>query len=254
MTIDLLRRVALASLSAVLLTLGGCAVGPDKRDPLEHFNRGVMEFNDGLDSVVLKPAATAYRAAVPPLVRTGVSNFFNNLDDGWSGVNSLLQLKLRSAGENFLRVGVNTVFGLGGILDVAGEIGIERHREDLGRTLGFWGVPTGPYLMLPVLGPSTLRDTAAFTADAQGDLVSRFKPLATRNSLYTLRLLETRANLLRASAVLDEVALDKYSFLRDAHLQRRQVKPLDFRGDEDATDAGSTGSSAITPLGRAIRR
>jgi hypothetical protein len=139
---------------AILLALAGCATGPnaDPRDPLEPFNRGVMRFNDGIDAAVLKPVATAYVEGVPPLVRTGVSNFFGNLSDVWSFVNNVLQLRLQHAGETWIRLNVNTFFGLGGILDIASDLGIERHREDFGQTLGRWGVPSGPYLVLPFHG------------------------------------------------------------------------------------------------------
>ncbi len=131
----------------------------------------MSQFNEGVDAVVLKPGATLYRENVPPLVRTGVSNFFGNLGDAWSAVNSALQLKVQDAAENAMRFSVNTFFGLGGILDIASEMNIERHREDFGQTLGHWGVPSGPYVVLPLLGPSTLRDSLALPVDYQGDLV-----------------------------------------------------------------------------------
>ena len=136
------------------MSLGGCAgFNKNPRDPLEPFNRKVMQFNDGVDAMVLKPAATVYKQGVPPLVRTGVSNFFGNLSDVWSFVNSALQFKFQNAAENFMRLNVNTFFGLGGILDIASELNIERHREDFGQTLGRWGVPAGPYIVLPLAGP-----------------------------------------------------------------------------------------------------
>ncbi|MGZ5785968.1 MAG: MlaA family lipoprotein [Ramlibacter sp.] len=222
------RHGARAVLLAVMLAgLGGCATGPNPRDPYEPFNRKMMEFNEGVDAVALKPAATIYRQVLPPLVRTGVSNFFGNLGDAWSFVNSLLQLHLQDAAENFMRLNVNTVFGLGGILDIASELRIERHKEDFGQTLGRWGVPAGPYLVLPLLGSSTLRDTAALPLDWKGDLVHYVDPASTRNSLYVLRAVDTRSNLLRASSVLDEAALDKYTFTRDAYLQRRRAQIFD---------------------------
>jgi phospholipid-binding lipoprotein MlaA len=237
------RRGTLAALLAgVLIGAGGCATGPNPYDPFEPFNRKMMQFNEGVDAVALKPAATAYREILPPLVRTGVSNFFGNLGDVWSFVNSLLQLRLQAAGENFMRVNVNTVFGLGGILDVASELHIERHKEDFGQTLGRWGVPTGPYLVLPLLGPSTLRDTIALPIDRQGNPVHYVDPWDTRYSLYALHAIDVRANLLRAGSVLDEAALDKYSFTRDAHLQRRRSqifdteKPSSFRRETEPDD------------------
>jgi phospholipid-binding lipoprotein MlaA len=222
------RRGAHCVLFAVALAaLGGCATGPNPRDPYEPFNRKMMQFNEGIDAVALKPAATVYRQVLPPLVRTGVSNFFGNLGDAWSSINALLQLHLQDAAEDFMRFNVNTVFGLGGILDIASELKIERHKEDFGQTLGRWGVPSGPYLVLPLLGSSTVRDALALPVDLQGDPVHYVDPASTRNSLYLLRAVDTRSNLLRASSVLDQAALDKYSFARDAHLQRRRAQIFD---------------------------
>ena len=216
----------LLGLLALALALGGCAAlaNPNPRDPLEPLNRGVSQFNEGVDSVVLRPVATVYRQNVPPLVRTGVANFFGNISDAWSFVNSLLQFKLQDAGENLTRVSMNTFMGLGGILDVASGFNIERHREDFGQTLGRWGVPAGPYIVLPFFGPSTLRDTLALPIDRRLDLVQRIDAHGWRNTAYTLRAVDQRSNLLRASAVLDGAALDKYSFTRDAHLQRRRAE------------------------------
>jgi phospholipid-binding lipoprotein MlaA len=226
------RRLILLSL--VLLGLVGCAAGPERHDPLEPWNRRVMAFNDQVDALALKPLATVYRDAVPPLARTGVSNFFGNLSDAWSAVNSLLQLKIQHAADSVLRVSVNTVFGLGGLLDIASEAGIERHREDFGQTLGRWGVGAGPYLVLPILGPSTLRDTVALPVDMQGDPIGELKPASAATGLYVLRAVDFRANVLRAGDVLDAVALDRYRFVRDAYLQRRQSEVRD--GAEDRTD------------------
>lgn len=222
-------RAGLWAALAALLLLTGCASRMDAstRDPFERWNRGVSEFNDSVDAAVLKPVATAYRQVTPPIVRTGVANFFGNLSDIGSFVNSVLQAKWQNAAENFMRLNVNTFFGLGGILDVASELNIDRHREDFGQTLGRWGVPTGPYLVLPLLGPSTLRDTVALPVDRRTDPVQDITPQAARNATYALRGVDIRANLLRASSVLDEAALDKYSFQRDAHLQRRRAEIFD---------------------------
>jgi phospholipid-binding lipoprotein MlaA len=222
------RHAAHAVLLAALMgSLGGCATGPNPRDPFEPFNRKMMQFNEGVDAVALKPAATAYRQVLPPIVRTGVSNFFGNLGDVWSSVNSLLQLHLQDAAENFMRFNINTFFGLGGILDIASELRIERHKEDFGQTLGRWGMPSGPYLVLPLLGSSTVRDTLALPVDRQADPVHYVDSASARNSLYVLRAVDIRSNLLRASSVLDEAALDKYSFTRDAYLQRRGAQISD---------------------------
>jgi phospholipid-binding lipoprotein MlaA len=248
-----LRRGILSLVAAAVLAgLGGCATGPNAnpRDPFEPLNRSVMQFNDGVDAVALKPLATAYRAVLPPLVRTGVSNFFGNLSDPWSAVNSALQFKFRDAAENVIRFGINTFFGLGGVLDIASEFSIERHKEDFGQTLGRWGVSAGPYLVLPLFGPSTVRDTVALGLDFKIDPVHWVDPWQARYALYILRAVDTRSNLLRAGAVLDEAALDKYSFFRDAYLQRRRAnimeeeKPSDDsagkepKADEPSSDAG----------------
>lgn len=235
--LPMLRRLTLLTL--VLLGLAGCAAGPERHDPMEPWNRKVMAFNDQVDALALKPLATVYRDAVPPLARTGVSNFFGNLSDVWSAVNSLLQLKIRNTAENVMRVSVNTVFGLGGLLDIATEAGIERHREDFGQTLGRWGVGPGPYLVLPILGSSTLRDTVALPLDIKGDPLRQLDPDAAFIGLSVLRAVDFRANVLRASDVLDQVALDRYSFVRDAYLQRRRFEVLDGadegdRGDDNA--------------------
>ncbi len=214
--------LALALASAML---AGCATGPNAQphDPLEPFNRGVQRFNDGVDEAVLKPVATAYRDHLPSPLRTGVNNFFGNLRDLWSSVNAALQARPREAAENFMRFNVNTFLGLGGVLDIASEMGIERTTLDMGHTLGRWGVPAGPYLVLPLLGPSSVRDTTGLLVDRQGDLVGQgVDDASARNTLTGLRVVDTRANLLGATSLLDQAALDKYSFTRDAYLQRRQ--------------------------------
>ncbi len=222
---------------AVGFVLAGCASGPgaNPRDPLESMNRGIYEFNDAVDSAFLRPVATAYNNVTPRPVRTGVNNFFSNLSDISSVINNLLQIKPKEAVETFFRVGVNTLMGLGGVLDVASEMGLEPHREDFGQTLGRWGMPTGPYLVLPILGPSTLRDTASLRADTLVNPVYNVEHIRSRNSLLLLNAVDTRAGLLRAGKVLDEAALDKYSFTRDVYLQKRRNDVYDGSPpDEDA--------------------
>lgn len=251
-----LRRGILSlAAAAALAGLGGCATGPhaNPRDPFEPLNRSVMQFNEGFDAVALKPLATAYREFLPPLVRTGVSNFFSNLTDPWSSVNSALQFKFGDAAENIFRFAVNTVFGFAGILDLASEMNIERHKEDFGQTLGRWGVPAGPYLVLPLLGPSTVRDSVALSLDLKADPVHWVEPWEPRYELYVLRAVDARSNLLRAGSVLDEAALDKYSFFRDAHLQRRRAnifedKPTDDKaGQEPKADGESAPDAGKIP-------
>ena len=207
---------------AVVVT--GCATGPDAnpRDPLEPFNRGVSRFNDAVDEAVLKPVATAYVDVTPSPVRTGVSNFFGNLADLWSSVNAGLQLRPRESVENLMRFSINTVFGLGGLLDIATEAGIPRTRIDFGQTLGRWGAPSGAYLVLPIFGPSSVRDGTGLVVDMSVDPVSGMNDVSARNSLTALRVVDTRAGLLRATTLLEEAALDPYSFTRDLYLNRRQ--------------------------------
>lgn len=230
---------ALVALSLVLLAAGCASLpGPDPRDPLEPVNRQITQFNDEFDSILLKPVATVYQQAVPPLLRTGVSNFFGNLGDVWYFVNSLLQLRLQEAGDNFARVQINTFFGLGGIFDVASDLNIERHREDFGQTLGRWGVPSGPYVVLPFFGPSTVRDGLALWVDFQGDIVWVLPTsIANRNTLYVVRTVDKRANLLRVGTVIEQAALDKYTFTREAYLQRRRAEIFDYQRQEDSDGA-----------------
>jgi phospholipid-binding lipoprotein MlaA len=216
-------------LALVFAALTGCATGPraDRRDPLEPLNRSVYQFNDAVDIVVIKPVATLYRDVLPSMVRRGVGNFFNNLQDGWSFVNNSMQFKGVAATDSLVRFGVNTLIGLGGILDVASEMQVERHTRDFGDTLGYWGVGPGPYLVIPVFGPSTLRDAAAQVVDIKGDLSSLTGHVATRNSVTSVRLVDKRANLLQATEMLDQIALDKYTFTRDSYLQRRRSSIFD---------------------------
>jgi phospholipid-binding lipoprotein MlaA len=224
-----------AGAAAVLAVVAGCATGPNANpaDPFEPFNRGVSRFNDGVDKAVLVPVATAYQGVLPSMVRTGVGNFFNNIGDVWSLANNVAQLKVQNSAETFMRLNVNTFFGLGGLLDVATEAGIPRHEEDFGQTLGHWGVGAGPYVVLPLLGSSTLRDTAAKPLDYWGDPVGHIDDVAWRNSLTVLRVIDTRAQFLRAGRLLEDAALDKYSFTRDAFLQHRRSEVYDGNPPDD---------------------
>lgn len=209
--------------------LTGCASVTVKNsvDPWESWNRSVFNFNDSLDTAIVKPVATAYTNFIPSFVRTGVNNFFSNLTGVWTVVNSTLQLKPKAALDAFFRVTINSTLGLGGVLDVASEMNLEHHISDFGQTLGHYGVPPGPYLVIPLLGSSTLRDSLASTLISRGDLVWQLNSVAARNSLYALRLLDARTNLLRSSSVLEAVALDKYTFTRDIYLQVRRNDILD---------------------------
>jgi phospholipid-binding lipoprotein MlaA len=238
------RMVLKVVLAAAAVGLGGCAslspkairdafvsTGPTttQSDPWERFNRAMFGFNEVVDTAVVKPLALTYRAVVPQWARAGVDNFFGNLYDVWSTANLVLQLKPQAALEMGMRVGTNTVFGVAGFVDVADELGLERHSyEDFGKTLGRWGVGSGPYLVLPLLGPTTVRDGLARVVDNQyspGRLA--FREARDRTGATALTLLSARVSLLNASALLDDIALDKYVFVRDAHLSRRRSQIYD---------------------------
>lgn len=222
-------------MALALALLAGCASGPNAhpQDPFEPYNRGMTQFNDGVDRVLVKPVSQVYRDAVPQLLRTGVGNFFANLGDAWSFVNNVLQWRGQAAADSLARFGINTFIGIGGVFDVASEAGVARHRQDFGLTLARWGVPAGPYLVLPLLGPSTLRDTAALPLDTWGDLAWHADPVSVRNSLYALRFVDRRASLLGASALRDAAALDPYSFTRDVYLGLRNDAAGGAGGDAD---------------------
>jgi len=216
--------------------IGGCATSGNPRDPLEPLNRAVYGFNDGFDRAIAKPVAEGYRSLVPGIVRSGVSNFFSNLDDLWIAVNNLLQGKVDKAADDFGRVVINSTLGLFGIMDLASDFGLEKNDEDFGQTLGRWGVGSGPYLVLPFLGSSTLRDgLSRVLVDVNADFVVQTNHVPTRNTLYVVRAINLRAGLLDASRILDEAALDRYSFTRDAYLQRRQSLVFDGNPPRDSS-------------------
>ena len=217
------RRLCLLLGVGMLLLLQACASvkSADARDPWEPMNRSIYQFNDAIDTVALKPAAQLYVKVLPSMVRTGVGNFLGNLGDVWSMANRALQLKGQATAETFMRINVNTFFGLAGLLDVATEMGLEKRREDFGQTLGYWGVQPGPYVVLPLFGPSTLRDALAFPVDMQGNVTNSLSDQATRNTLFVTRLVDTRAGLLKTVDVIKASSLDPYSFVRDGFLQKR---------------------------------
>lgn len=216
-----LRHLVAALLFAALA--GGCATSShNPADPLESVNRAIFSFNDGFDKVIFKPSAQAYKTVVPQPVRQCVGNVFANVGDVLVSVNSLLQGKGGDAMNDACRVIVNTTFGIGGCFDFASKMGLEKHNRDFGQTLGKWGVTPGPYLVIPILGPSDLRDSAGYFMTTYLDPVWRIPYVPLRNEMVVLRAVNTRADLLSASDVLEQAALDKYSFVRDAYLQRRQ--------------------------------
>ena len=225
----LVRKIWMLLATCVVLALQACATVPnaDARDPWESMNRRVYSFNDVLDKVALKPVATVYANVLPSPVRTGIHNFLGNLGDVWSMVNSALQLKGQATVETLMRIQVNTFLGLGGVLDVATEMRLEKRREDFGQTLGYWGVKPGPYLVLPVLGPSTLRDTLATPLDLKGDMVQQFDDTSTRSVLSVTRVIDTRSRMLQTLDIVKEAALDPYTFVRDGYLQKRESDVYD---------------------------
>jgi phospholipid-binding lipoprotein MlaA len=219
----LTMRGRLALVVGTLLLTAGCATtGGDSRDPFEGFNRSMYGFNQSVDEAVLKPVAKAYKDGVPSIVQTGVRNFFSNIADLFISVNNLLQGKVIEAASDGMRFAVNTTIGGFGLLDWASEMGLEKHNEDFGQTFGRWGVGDGPYLVWPLFGSSTARDSVGELLDIAVDPVSNHRPIAARNAMYLTRVTAKRADLLDASRILEEAALDKYVFERDAYLQRRR--------------------------------
>jgi phospholipid-binding lipoprotein MlaA len=204
--------------------LGGCASTGDRdpRDPWEPMNRRIYRFNEVVDENIAKPVATAYRDLLHEEIRSRVRNFFANLGDVWIGANNLLQGKFEEGVQDWARFAFNSTFGLLGIHDVASDFGLEKHNEDFGQTLGRWGVGDGPYLVLPILSSSTVRDAFGTTVDWYADPLQELDPNRVRNSAVVVRLVNTRADLLDASRILEQAALDKYVFQRDAYLQRRR--------------------------------
>jgi phospholipid-binding lipoprotein MlaA len=215
-----LKSLAMTMLAAGLLA--GCATSGNPKDPIEGFNRAMFAFNEGLDAAIIKPVATGYDAVLPSPVRTGVTNFFSNIEDLFIAVNNLLQGKLPQAASDLGRVAINTTIGLLGVLDIASDAGLEKHDEDFGQTFGRWGVGNGAYVVIPVFGPRTVRDTVGLVLDVAADPVAQHRPKRTRNVALVLRTISDRANLLPADKVVEEAALDKYSYMRDAYLQRRR--------------------------------
>lgn len=224
------RRAALLAAS-VLICLSGCA-STHPSDPLEPLNRLTLAANDRVDAAVLLPAARLYGHAPQPL-RAGVRNFFGNLGDVWTATNNAAQGKFSRAGSDLLRVAVNSTFGLAGLLDVGSELGLPKHREDFGQTLGWWGVPSGPFLILPLFGPSTTRDALGLALDTQAAPWGHVSDGAVQAAGYALQVVDERHELIGASTLLEEVALDRYLFLRDAYLQRRRTLVEDAIDRED---------------------
>jgi phospholipid-binding lipoprotein MlaA len=224
------------TLLATILAAGlaGCAINGDPSDPLEPLNRGIHSFNESVDKAVIKPVAQGYDTVVPGFAKTGVRNFFSNLNDVTVLANDILQLKLEHSASDFLRLSINSTFGFFGLLDIATEMGLRKRNEDFGQTLGYWGVGTGPYLVLPFLGPSTFRDTLGYVVDTEyTDLVRLHEHVPTRNPTLALRVVSRRADLLEAKEAVDQAALDGYEFMRDFYLERRKSLIHDGKPPEE---------------------
>lgn len=252
------RATAAVGGLALLAALGlaGCTsiqaarAGPgQKLDPWENWNRKVFNFNEGLDAKVLRPTATAYTEVVPQPVRRGVGNFFANFQDAWSAVNNMLQAKFDAGLQDVMRVGTNTLFGLFGVVDVASEMGFDHHYEDFGQTLGRWGVGAGAYVVLPLLGPSSVRDAAAMPLDRTASPSLLINGGGTQAGVLALQVINTRAGLLGASQVIDDISLDKYTFIRDAYLQRRRSLVFDGDAPEQPDQQGAAGPTGDAAAG-----
>jgi phospholipid-binding lipoprotein MlaA len=228
-----------------VVALTGCATTTnDPRDPLEGFNRAMFNVNDTVDKAALKPVATVYKKAVPGFVQAGVGNFFGNIGDVSTAMNNFLQARFNDGMSDVGRVMVNSIFGLGGLFDVASPGGLMKHDQDFGQTLGRWGVQSGPYLVLPLIGPTTTRDGVAMVVDLETDLWSYKYPVRWRNTGSVIRVIDHRAYILDSSTLIEDAALDKYEFVRDAYLQRREAKI--YKG-EPAKDADGVDSAKPVP-------
>jgi phospholipid-binding lipoprotein MlaA len=251
-------RLSLAAGVLLCATLqGGCATaqvpgdGEQDRakpvsdiDPWERLNRDIFAFNEAFDKVLLIPVAEGYQAVLPGPVRTGIGNAFNNINDAWSAANHLLQGHPFSSAEMVTRFLVNTTLGLGGFLDWASEMGLERKREDFGQTLGRWGVPIGPYFVIPFIGPSSVRDTIGFAVDREFTLGNYLTDRKYFNALSILELIQVRSELLPATRLINQIALDKYSFMRDAYLARRRNLVYDGNPPPEPDDTPPEGAPA----------
>ncbi len=227
----------MALLVVCLLPAQAQTTRADPRDPLEPLNRAMFTVNDVLDRALIKPVAIAYGKAVPHWVRKSVGNFFGNLGDVWSVVNNAASLKGQATSDSLGRVMVNSTIGLLGLIDVASEMDIEKHPADFGLTLGRWGVKPGPYLVLPVLGPYTLREVVSLPLDYQGNLANHVVDQGTRDGLTVLNAIDVRASYLKAGDVIDAAALDAYSFTRDSYFQRQRYRQYDGDVPESPEDA-----------------
>jgi phospholipid-binding lipoprotein MlaA len=257
---SLLKLAHAAAALSVVLLLTGCATGANPKDPLENFNRAMFSFNDNVDQAVLKPTATAYKSVVPSIIQTAIGNFFGNIGDVWTAVNNLLQGNIEEGVTDVMRVAVNSTLGIGGLIDLGSEYGMAKHKQDFGATLGTWGIASGPYVVLPFLGSTTVRDAAALPVDFKGDLWELKYPVRWRNTGSAVRVVDQRAAVLNASNLIEDAALDRYEFIRDGYLQRRankinrgRAQPASTSQDDGEPSAGQAdvkggaGGPSLTP-------
>lgn len=229
-----LAHIAVLALSTALGT--GCAQAPSRVDPLEPMNRALYQFHDAVDTAVVKPIAQGYIDFVPQLIRRGVSNVFNNIDDLFSAINGLLQGKPDKAGDDLGRVLLNTMWGIGGLFDLASDLGIERGGEDFGQTLAVWGFRPGPYLFVPFVGPLTVRDGTGYVIRIALGPVGYIPDVPLRNSLYGLGAVDLRAQFIGAGELVDTAALDRYTFIRNAYMQRRRYLIYDGKPPRESDE------------------
>jgi phospholipid-binding lipoprotein MlaA len=218
-------RIAIAC--AAVAVLGGCALGPTREDPFEPMNRVSYEVHQVVDGKIVKPLVQAYVDYTPQIVQRGIHNFFGNIDDLFSAINGMLQGKGEKAGNDLGRVITNTGFGLLGLIDVAGEAGIPKGNEDFGQTFGYWGIPQGPYLFIPVFGPTTVRDGTGWAIRGFANPYGYLEDVSTRNILWSLNLIDLRASVLETEKLVQQAALDPYTFIRRSYLQRRRYLVYD---------------------------
>ncbi|KES25185.1 MULTISPECIES: VacJ family lipoprotein [Pseudomonas] len=228
--VNWMQRTARLLAGASLVMLPFLAQAASEDDPWESVNRPIFVFNDTLDTYALKPLAQGYQKVTPNFVQDGIHNFFSNIGDVRNLANDLLQGKLEHAGVDTSRLLFNTTFGLAGFIDVATRMGLQRNDEDFGQTLGYWGVGSGPYVMLPLLGPSTLRDAPSKIPDAYTGMYPYIDDVSVRNSLRAVDVVDTRADLLRSEKLISG---DKYTFIRNAYLQNREFKVKDGQVEDD---------------------
>lgn len=238
-------------IAVIAVFTSGCAAthSTTPADPLESFNRAMYKFNDAADKSLAKPVAQGYDAVMPELGKVMVNNFFSNLDDVIVTANDFLQFKITQGISDGARVLVNTTLGVGGIIDVA-SMRLEKHNEDFGQTLGYWGIKSGPYIVLPILGPSTLRDGVGLYVDSRPSKLRRVSHMRTRNQLYATKAISRRAQLLEQEKLLDEAAIDRYEFIRDAYLLRRESLVHDGnvpREDYDDEEGGMKNEQVPIP-------